>query len=66
MTPTYLSHFGLDHPPFTKEIADAPGGTIPCESRPGVGTSFLITLPARVDARRSEAPHAARAVPVEG
>ena len=51
---------------ITKEIVDAHGGSITCESTPGVGTSFLITLPARVDARRTEAPHAARAVPVEG
>jgi signal transduction histidine kinase len=37
---------------IAKQIVDAHGGTISCESTPGVGTSFKITLPTRV-ARRS-------------
>jgi signal transduction histidine kinase len=37
---------------IAKQIVDAHGGTISCESTPGVGTIFKITLPTRV-ARRS-------------
>lgn len=44
---------------IAKQIVDAHGGTIRCESTPGVGTTFTITLPVRV--QRRSAVH--RAVP---
>jgi signal transduction histidine kinase len=50
---------------ISKEIVDAHGGSITCESTPGVGTSFLITLPAKVDVRGAEAPRVPAAAPVE-
>jgi signal transduction histidine kinase len=37
---------------IAKQIVDAHGGTISCDSTPGVGTDFTLTLPTRV-ARRS-------------
>jgi signal transduction histidine kinase len=46
---------------IAKQIVDAHGGTISCDSTPGVGTVFTITLPVRVS-RRSTTQ---RAVPVE-
>jgi signal transduction histidine kinase len=38
---------------IAKQIVDAHGGTIMCESTPGVGTIFTITLPIRVQRRSS-------------
>ncbi|HEX6059087.1 MAG TPA: HAMP domain-containing sensor histidine kinase [Gemmatimonadaceae bacterium] len=50
---------------ITKEIVDAHGGSITCESTPGVGTAFIITLPARVDASSAGRPAALSAAPAE-
>jgi signal transduction histidine kinase len=44
---------------IAKQIVDAHGGTITCDSTPGVGTVFTITLPLRATRRTS----ASRAVP---
>jgi signal transduction histidine kinase len=41
---------------IAKEIVDAHGGTITCDSTPGVGTTFTITLPVRA-IRRTSASH---------
>jgi len=43
---------------IAKQIVDAHGGSITCDSTEGVGTTFAITLPTRV-ARRTSAqrPH---------
>jgi signal transduction histidine kinase len=38
---------------IAKQIVDAHGGEISCESTPGTGTSFSITLPTRVSRRAS-------------
>ncbi len=38
---------------IAKQIVDAHRGSIDCESTPGVGTTFTITLPAQVTGRRS-------------
>jgi signal transduction histidine kinase len=40
---------------IAKQIVDAHGGSISCESKPGVGTCFTITLPIHA-ARRQPAP----------
>jgi signal transduction histidine kinase len=45
---------------IAKQIVDAHGGSISCESTPGVGTTFSITLPVRV--QRRSAIHRAIAV----
>jgi signal transduction histidine kinase len=50
---------------ISKEIVEAHGGSITCESTPGVGTAFLITLPARVDVRAAEGPRVPSAAPAE-
>ena len=47
---------------IAKSIVEAHGGTIQCESTPGVGTTFSIMLPNRVTGRRTSA---SRAIPVE-
>jgi len=41
---------------IAKQIVDAHGGSISCESKPGVGTAFTITLPVHA-ARRSALLH---------
>jgi signal transduction histidine kinase len=46
---------------IAKQIVDAHGGTISCESKPGIGTCFTITLPVHAT-RRHVAPQALAAV----
>ena len=44
---------------IVKSIVEAHGGTIGCESAPGVGTTFSIEMPVRAKSRRGAAPGAA-------
>jgi signal transduction histidine kinase len=46
---------------IAKEIVEAHQGTISCDSTPGVGTTFTITMPSQVAGRRSSTQYAVAA-----
>ena len=44
---------------IARQIVEAHGGTISCDSTPGVGTTFSLVMPERAAWRRASAPQAA-------
>ena len=50
---------------IAKEIVEAHGGSIGCESTPDVGTTFTIVLPVQAVLRRSLPPRGTPALPAE-